>query len=59
MSDEGGVMLSDVVQDATAQEVTPVAGKGALGTWRALAGPGLWAGISRVIKYGHSFACKP
>jgi len=36
MSVEGGVMPSDVAQDATAQEVTPVAGKGALGTWRAL-----------------------
>ncbi len=32
---------SDVTRDVTPQEVTPGAGKGALGTWRALAGPGL------------------
>jgi hypothetical protein len=31
-------MLSDVVQDATAQEVTPFVRKGALGKWRALKG---------------------
>ena len=37
MSVEGGVMPSDVAQDATAQRgITPLAGKGALGTWRAL-----------------------
>jgi len=29
-------MPSDVVQDATAQEVTPFVRKGALGKWRAL-----------------------
>ena len=40
MSDEGGVAPSDVVLDAAPQEVTPAAGKGALGTWRAVAGPG-------------------
>ncbi len=32
-------MSSDVVLDATPQEVTPVAGKGALGAWRYQAGP--------------------
>ncbi len=31
-------MPSDVVQDATAQEVTPFVRKGALGKWRALKG---------------------
>jgi hypothetical protein len=40
MSDEGGVVPSDVTLEVTSQEVTPVAGKGALGTWRALVGPG-------------------
>jgi hypothetical protein len=34
MSDEGGVMPSDVVLDIIPQEATPVAGKGALGTWQ-------------------------
>ena len=29
-------MLSDAMQDVTAQEITPVVGKVALGTWRAL-----------------------
>ena len=37
-------MLSDGVRDAPSREVTPSAGKGALDTWRALAGPGLRAG---------------
>jgi hypothetical protein len=37
-------MPSDVVRDTMPQEVTPVAGKGALGTWRALVGSGLRAG---------------
>ena len=32
MSDEGGVMLSDVLLDGTLQMVTPDVGKGALGT---------------------------
>jgi len=32
MSDEGGVMLSDVLLDGTLQKVTPAVGKGALGT---------------------------
>jgi hypothetical protein len=43
MSDEGRVMPSDVMLDVTPQEVTPVVGKGALGTWRALTrhSPGL------------------
>ena len=41
MSNEGGVTPSDVVRDTTPREVTPFAGKGALGTWRALVGPGL------------------
>ena len=49
MSDEGGVAPSDVVQDITQQKVTPVVGKGALGTWRAVASPGLRAGITVVI----------
>ena len=52
-------MPSDMTQDVMPQEVTPVVGKGALGTWWALAGPGLWAWISRAIKYGPSTACKP
>ena len=38
MSYEGGVAPSDVVQDATVQEVTPFVRKGALGKWRALKG---------------------
>ena len=37
-------MPSDVMQDVTLQEVTPLAGKGPLGTWRVLAGSGLCAG---------------
>ena len=51
-------MPSDGVRDAPPYEATPRAGKGALGTWRALDGPGLWAGINRVIKDGPSPACK-
>ena len=31
MSDEGGVMPSDVMPDITSQEVTPSVGEGALG----------------------------
>ena len=38
MSYERGVMPSDVMWYITAQEVTPVAGKGALGIWRVLGG---------------------
>jgi len=34
MSDEGGVVPSDVMRDITLGEVTPRPGKGALGTWR-------------------------
>ncbi len=34
-------MPSDGVQDAASYEGTPGASKGALGAWRALAGPGL------------------
>jgi hypothetical protein len=34
MSDEGGVTPSDEVLDISPPEVTPEAGKGALGTWR-------------------------
>jgi len=52
-------MLSDVMLDVTPQEVTPVAGKGTLGIWRALTGPGRSAGIHRVIQDGPSPACKP
>ena len=52
-------MPADVVREATPQEVTPQAGKGALGTWRALAGPGLCAGITVTRKDGPSPACKP
>ena len=59
MSDEGGVEPSDEVRDATSHEVTPGAGKGALGTWRALAGPGLRAGFYRAIKDGPSPTGKP
>jgi len=50
MSDEGGVMPSDVVLDTTLQKVTPSAGEGSLGTWRALTGPRHRAGLNRVIK---------
>jgi len=39
MSDEGGVMSSDMMRDVMPQGVTPVVGKGALGTWRASEGP--------------------
>ena len=59
MSDERGVVPSDVVQDATAQEVTPFVRKGALGTWRALASSGHRAGITVAIKDGPSPKCKP
>ncbi len=52
-------MPSDGVRDATSHEVTPGAGKGALGTWRALAGPGLRAGITVAIKDGPRPACRP
>jgi hypothetical protein len=52
-------MPSDEMRDATSCEVTPRAGKGALGTWRALAGPGLRAGITATMKDGPSPACKP
>ena len=51
-------MPSDGVRDAPSYEVTPRASKGALGIWRALDGPGLWAGIDRSIKDGPSPACK-
>ena len=43
-------MPSDGVRDATPYEVTPGAGKGALGTWRALAWPRTPSRTSRVIK---------
>jgi hypothetical protein len=36
MSDEGGVTLSDMVRDTMPLEVTPLAGKEALGKWRTL-----------------------
>ena len=49
MSDEGGVAPSDVVQDITQQKVTPVVGKGALGTWRAVGSLGLRAEISYAV----------
>ena len=52
-------MPSDEVRDTTSREVTPRAGEGALGTWRALAGPGLRAGITVAMKDGSSPACKP
>jgi len=38
MSDEGEVTLSDMVRDTMPQEVTPFAGKEALGKWRAFKG---------------------
>ena len=38
-------MLSDMMFNVIPQEATPVAGKGALGTWRALASPGRRAGV--------------
>jgi hypothetical protein len=50
MSDEGVVMLSDVMLDVTLQEVTPAAGKGTLGTWRAWTGPGRSAGTKSVVR---------
>jgi hypothetical protein len=49
MSDEAGVTPSDVMQDITQQKVTPVVGKGALGTWQVVASPGLRAGITVAI----------
>ena len=52
MSDEGGVAPSDVMQDITQQKVTPVVGKGALGTWQVVASPGLRAGITVAIQNG-------
>ena len=59
MSDERGVMLSDVMRDVTLQQVTPGAGEGALGTWRVLTDPGHRARDNRVIKYGPRPTCKP
>jgi len=50
MSDEGVVTRSDVMLDITLQEVTPAAGKGTLGTWRARTGRGHSAGTEPVIK---------
>ena len=49
-------MLSDVMLDVTPQEVTPAAGKGTLGAWRALTSPGRRVGIDND---GPSPACKP
>ena len=51
-------MPSDGVRDAPSYEATPRTSKGALGIWRALDGPGLWAGIDRAIKDGPNPACK-
>ena len=34
MSEDEGVMLLDAVVDIAPRQVTPVAGKGALGTWQ-------------------------
>lgn len=38
-------MPADAAPDVAPLEVTPKAGEGALGTWRAEGSPGLWAGI--------------
>ena len=43
-------MLSDVMLDVGLQEVTPAAGKGTLGTWRAWTGPGRSAGTKSVVR---------
>ena len=40
-------------------EVTPASGKGALGTWRILAGPGHSARVNQAIKYGSMLTGKP
>jgi hypothetical protein len=40
MSDEGRVTPADMMLDIMLHEVTPDVGKGALGTWLVLAGPG-------------------
>ena len=43
-------MPSDVMGNITPQQVTPAVGKGTLGAWRALAGPGHRAGITEPLK---------
>jgi len=59
MSDEGGVMLSDVMQDVTPQEVTPVCGRRGSGHLVGLGRFRTLSRISRAIKLGSSPACKP
>jgi len=52
MSDEGWVTPSGVVSNITPQEVTPDAGKGALGAWRC------WGETSAGYKAWISWATK-
>jgi hypothetical protein len=52
-------MPSEVARDATPGEITPRTGKGPLGTWRALAGPGHRAGVAESIVVGLHSQSKP
>ncbi len=59
MSDEGGVVPSDVVHDTTPQEVTPTCGQRSSGHLAGLGRPRTLSRVNRAIKYGPSPACKP
>ncbi len=59
MSDEGGVTPSDEVLEISPPEVTPEAGKGALGTWRFRAGLRHRAEITIALNVGTIVAGKP
>ena len=54
MSDEEGVMPFETVQDTVLVTVTPMPGKGALGTWRSQEGSGLRAGVTCFLEAGTS-----
>jgi len=54
MSDEGGVVPSDVVHDTTPQEVTPTCGQRSSGHLAGLGRPRTLSRVNRAIKYGPS-----
>ena len=59
MSEDGRVTPPEVMRDITLSGVTPLAGKGALDTWRAWTGPRHRSGIAVVLKAAPRSACKP
>ena len=59
MSDEGRVTPSDEMLDISLPEVTPEAGKGALGTWPFRDWSRLRAGTTKSLNKGTSLARKP